>query len=94
VLRPGVVGDPAKATELQDFAKGMAAPYKYPRRVEFLDELPRNASGKLQRFLLRQRAAASEPGPTISSGPTVSSGSTIVAGERGWPEARPPRVSR
>ena len=85
VLRPGVVGDSAKVTELQDFAKGMAAPYKYPRRVEFLDELPRNPSGKLQRFLLRQRAAASV---------SIGSGPTIIAGARRWPEARPPRVSR
>jgi 2-aminobenzoate-CoA ligase len=85
VLRPGVVGDSAKVTELQDFAKGMAAPYKYPRRVEFLDELPRNPSGKLQRFLLRQRAAASV---------SIGSGPTIIAGARRWPEARPPRVLR
>jgi len=57
VLRPGVVPCPARARELQEFVKANAAPYKYPRRVEFVDELPRNNSGKLQRYLLRQRAA-------------------------------------
>jgi 2-aminobenzoate-CoA ligase len=62
VLRPGVLPDPARARELQEFVKATAAPYKYPRRVEFVTELPRNNSGKLQRYLLRQRAAASAPG--------------------------------
>ncbi|MGI8612397.1 MAG: AMP-binding protein [Nocardioidaceae bacterium] len=55
VLRDGVVGDPAKATELQDFVKQQIAPYKYPRVVEFADALPRTSTGKLQRFRLRQR---------------------------------------
>lgn len=54
VLRPGVAGDSAKARELQDFAKSTAAPYKYPRSIEFVDSLPRNPSGKLQRFKVRE----------------------------------------
>lgn len=58
VLRAGAAADSATATELQTFVKGVAAPYKYPRRVEFLDALPRNASGKLQRYLLRERAGS------------------------------------
>lgn len=53
VLRAGVTADADKARELQEFAKNTAAPYKYPRRVEFVAELPRNPSGKLQRYLLR-----------------------------------------
>ncbi len=40
-------------TELQDFVKAAIAPYKYPRAVEFVAELPRTATGKLQRFRLR-----------------------------------------
>ncbi|MEU5764100.1 AMP-binding protein [Nocardia sp. NPDC047648] len=55
VLRPGVSGDEAKIRELQAFAKATAAPYKYPRSIEFLDRLPRNSSGKLQRFKIRER---------------------------------------
>ena len=55
VLRPGVAPGPDVVHALQDHAKAVAAPYKYPRRVRFLDALPRNASGKLQRYLLRER---------------------------------------
>jgi len=53
VLRLGVVGDEAKVRELQDFVKQRIAPYKYPRRVEFRDQLPKTTTGKLQRFRLR-----------------------------------------
>jgi 2-aminobenzoate-CoA ligase len=58
VLRDGVAGTPAKAAELQAFAKQVIAPYKYPRSVEFLDALPRTGSGKVQRYRLRQLAGA------------------------------------
>jgi 2-aminobenzoate-CoA ligase len=54
VLKDGVTGDDAKAKELQDFVKHQIAPYKYPRDVRFVDALPRNASGKLQHFRLRE----------------------------------------
>jgi 2-aminobenzoate-CoA ligase len=53
VLRDGVTGDEEKVKELQDFTKQVVAPYKYPRIVEFVEELPRTATGKLQRFRLR-----------------------------------------
>ncbi|MFI5781990.1 AMP-binding protein [Nocardia sp. NPDC051570] len=55
VLRPGVPHDSEQIRRLQDFVKGTAAPYKYPRAIEFLDALPRNPSGKLQRYKLRER---------------------------------------
>jgi 2-aminobenzoate-CoA ligase len=55
VLRAGVVGDDAKRREIQDFVKARIAPYKYPRDVRFVDTLPRNPSGKLQHFKLRQQ---------------------------------------
>ena len=61
VLRPGVRGGSEKVAELQAFAKSVAAPYKYPRRIEFVADLPRNPSGKLQRYLLRRRAAGQAP---------------------------------
>ncbi|MFI0714941.1 AMP-binding protein [Streptomyces inhibens] len=54
VLRDGVRGDAAKAKEIQDHVKQVIAPYKYPRDVRFCDSLPRNISGKLQRFALRK----------------------------------------
>jgi 2-aminobenzoate-CoA ligase len=59
VLREGVTGDAAKAAELQDFTKALIAPYKYPRSIEFVEALPRTATGKLQRFRLRDAAPAS-----------------------------------
>jgi acyl-coenzyme A synthetase/AMP-(fatty) acid ligase len=52
VLREGTPSD-ALARELQDHVKGVTAPYKFPRIVEFASELPRTASGKLRRAALR-----------------------------------------
>ncbi|MBE3123409.1 MAG: hypothetical protein IMZ65_01230, partial [Planctomycetes bacterium] len=46
------------AKELQEFVKKNAAPYKYPRWVEFVDALPKTATGKIKRYQLRQMAAA------------------------------------
>ncbi len=52
-------GDPEAASrlarELQDFVKARTAPYKYPRRVEFVRELPKTVSGKIRRAELRDR---------------------------------------
>ena len=58
VLRDGVAGDAAKAREIQDYVKGQLAPYKYPRDVRFTASLPRNTSGKVQHFKLREIVAA------------------------------------
>ncbi|GMV45844.1 MAG: acetyl-CoA synthetase [Pseudomonadota bacterium] len=58
VLRPGYAGDAAMAKALQDFVKRTIAPYKYPREIEFRASLPRTETGKLQRFRLREEAAA------------------------------------
>ncbi|RDV12735.1 2-aminobenzoate-CoA ligase [Arthrobacter sp. RT-1] len=57
VLRDGVNGDAAKCKEIQDFVKATIAPYKYPRELRFVTELPRNPSGKLQHFKLRDSLA-------------------------------------
>lgn len=62
VLRDGVPGDAAKAAELQNHVKQTLAPYKYPREVRFIPSLPRNTSGKVQHFRLRQLAEAQAPG--------------------------------
>ena len=40
--------------ELQDHCKRVTAPYKYPRKIEFVDSLPKTVSGKIQRVKLRQ----------------------------------------
>jgi 2-aminobenzoate-CoA ligase len=57
VLRPGHNGDAAMARTLQDHVKANIAPYKYPRAIEFVGELPKTHTGKLQRFELRRKAA-------------------------------------
>jgi acetyl-CoA synthetase len=44
----------ALAAELQEHVKSITAPYKYPRIVEFADELPKTASGKIRRAELRR----------------------------------------
>ena len=48
-------GRTATGDELKTFVKERLAPYKYPRFVEFVDELPKTATGKIQRFRLRER---------------------------------------
>jgi benzoate-CoA ligase len=51
-------GQQADADELKAFVKDRLAPYKYPRFIDFVDELPKTATGKIQRFRLREREAA------------------------------------
>ena len=51
-------GAAALADELKTFVKGRLEPYKYPRWITFVSELPRTATGKVQRFLLRVPAAS------------------------------------
>jgi acetyl-CoA synthetase len=53
VLRDGASPSDELKRELQEHVKDQTAPYKYPRIVEFVDELPKTASGKVQRALLR-----------------------------------------
>jgi acyl-coenzyme A synthetase/AMP-(fatty) acid ligase len=54
VLRDGQTPSPALVKELQEHCKRETAPYKYPRVVEFAEELPKTASGKIRRALLRE----------------------------------------
>ena len=58
VLRPGVSASDALARELQGHVKAELAPYKYPRRIEFVPSLPRTPTGKIRRIELRQAEAA------------------------------------
>jgi acyl-coenzyme A synthetase/AMP-(fatty) acid ligase len=53
VLSDGFEPSDALARELQEHVKATTAPYKYPRIVDFADELPRTPSGKLRRSALR-----------------------------------------
>jgi 2-aminobenzoate-CoA ligase len=54
VLRPGQQPGPEMQRTLQDFVKATIAPYKYPRAVSFVAQLPRTQTGKLQRFRLHE----------------------------------------
>ena len=53
VLKAGRTGDEKLQAALQQHVKDRLAPYKYPRWIEFLPELPKTATGKIQRFKLR-----------------------------------------
>ncbi|GAC1460394.1 MAG: benzoate-CoA ligase family protein [Candidatus Limnocylindrales bacterium] len=53
LLKAGHDGTSALADELRTFVKDRITPYKYPRWIEFVDELPKTATGKIQRFKLR-----------------------------------------
>jgi benzoate-CoA ligase len=61
VLKEGASRPEDLDREIQAFVKGRIAPYKYPRWIEFVDELPKTATGKIQRFKLRERAASGVP---------------------------------
>lgn len=61
-LRQTVEPSAALARELQDHVKGVTAPYKYPREIEFVDDLPRTVSGKIRRVELRARETSRKGG--------------------------------
>ena len=52
VLKPG---ETMSNGEVLDFLKGKVAKYKIPRYVEYIEELPKTASGKIQKFVLKER---------------------------------------
>ena len=60
VLKSGALSSSALEDELKGFVKGKLAPHKYPRFIEFVDELPKTATGKIQRFKLREKEAGVE----------------------------------
>jgi benzoate-CoA ligase family protein len=61
LLRAGALAGEALALELQEFVKARLAKHKYPRIVEFVDDLPRNDRGKVDRKLLREREREKRP---------------------------------
>src|ERR1700704_3205299 len=58
VVASGITAEAALATALQEHVKREIAPYKYPRAIEFVAQLPKTETGKLKRFALRQMAQA------------------------------------
>ena len=67
VLRPGIEPSDALVQELKDHCKRVTAPYKYPREIEFVADLPKTRSGKIRRVELRQ-AELRKKGATAASG--------------------------
>ena len=63
VLAPGFTASEQLAAELQEHVKRVTAPYKYPREIEFVDDLPKTISGKIRRTELRdlERKRAARP---------------------------------
>ncbi len=54
ILRDGYQGDSTLKTDIQDFVKNRAAIYKYPRKIEFVEDLPRTSNGKISRAMIRK----------------------------------------
>ncbi len=54
VLAPGYSSDEALFKDIQNHVKTVTAPYKYPRKIEFVSELPKTVSGKIRRVELRE----------------------------------------
>ena len=54
MLRPGYEAERRARRELQEHCKRVTAPYKYPREIEFVAELPKTRSGKIRRVELRK----------------------------------------
>ena len=66
VLAPGIQPSDALAHELQQHVRSITAPYKYPRIIEFVSELPKTISGKIRRGQIREHDAAQRPSPRKS----------------------------
>jgi acyl-coenzyme A synthetase/AMP-(fatty) acid ligase len=62
ILAPGYEAGEALASELQEHTRNLTAPYKYPREIHFVDELPKTVSGKIRRSELRERLRSGDVG--------------------------------
>jgi len=67
VLTGGAAADAVLTQALQDHVKQTIAPYKYPRAIEYVAQLPKTETGKLRRFALRQMASGGPASPGIAA---------------------------
>src|ERR1700759_20484 len=67
VTTAGIVASEALTTELQEYVKQAIAPYKYPRAIEYVAQLPKTETGKLKRFALPQIAQGVSPSPGVAA---------------------------
>lgn len=86
VLRDGHSPSAALVTELQEYCKRETAPYKYPRVMEFVAELPKTASGKVRRALLRADQSATMA--SISTSAPLGSAATPTVTRAGGSAAK------
>jgi acetyl-CoA synthetase len=56
ILAKGYIGTPELTKELQNFVKEATAPYKYPRIIEYVTEMPKTISGKIKRVDIRNQS--------------------------------------
>ncbi len=61
-LAPGFAASDELTRAIQDFVKGLTAPYKYPREIEYREALPKTISGKIRRVDLRAEASGEAEG--------------------------------
>jgi benzoate-CoA ligase len=66
VVKPGVARGPELLRELDSFVKSRLVPYQHPRWIEFIEELPKTSTGKIQRYVLRQAATEIQDEPRRS----------------------------
>ena len=83
VLKDGRAGTPELTRELQNFVKSHTAAYKYPRAVVYVDSLPKTATGKIQRFKLREQVGRLTP---LHPQPGATPAATAAGGSEGKPE--------
>jgi AMP-binding enzyme/acyl-CoA dehydrogenase-like protein len=86
ILAPGHIPSPELADELKDYVKHRTAPYKYPREIHFVDELPKTVSGKIRRSEIRSQLA--------SEGQRASNASEKQGGDSARAESKLPSVGR
>jgi acyl-coenzyme A synthetase/AMP-(fatty) acid ligase len=74
ILAPGRSGSDELVRELQEHCKRVTAPFKYPREIKFVEELPKTISGKIRRIELREREVAASPSAEPTRPPPSSPG--------------------
>jgi benzoate-CoA ligase len=74
VLNPGVQPSEELAAELQQHVKTTLTPVKYPRWIDFVAELPKTATGKVQRYVLRNQLAGEDEAPAAAPEPEQAAG--------------------
>ena len=86
VLRDGHGGDAAMTRALQDFVKQAIAPYKYPRAVAYLAQLPRTETGKVQRFKLKSIQPQDRPADRPTDRTPMTASQALLP--PGWPRPK------